>query len=137
MSELLLDKKLGESDQGAVEQIVASARTLGVIRSLERDQRGRKSQVVRFLIEADLIRKIPLNGTDLSFANLFDANLPGANLSSSDLTDANLTGANLTGAVGLIYPELARAVSLVDATMPDGTKMTEEMWEEFEKRYRQ
>jgi hypothetical protein len=132
MSELLLDKKLGESDQGAVEQIVASARTLGVIRSLERDQRGRKSQVVRFLIEADLIRKIPLNGTDLSFANLFDANLPGANLSSSDLT-----GANLTGAVGLIYPELARAVSLVDATMPDGTKMTEEMWEEFEKRYGQ
>jgi hypothetical protein len=125
MSELLLDKNLGESDEDNMEWIVARARTLAVIRSLEGDQRGRKSQVVRFLLESNLIGKIPLDGADLRGANLASANLSGAYLSA----------ANLSGAKGLSSKQLAQASALVGATLPDGTVMTEEAWEEFKKRY--
>jgi hypothetical protein len=180
MSELLLDKNLGGFDKGTLEQIVVSARTPAVIRSLEGDQRGRKSQVVRFLVESNLIGKISLSGadlshadlshadlshanlgsatlsgTDLSHANLTDANLSRAFLSRAFLTDANLTDADLTGADlrnaelrsanlsgaflsrarGWTSQQLTQAESLVGATLPDGTVMTEEAWEEFKKRY--
>jgi hypothetical protein len=153
MSELLLDKNLGGSDKGSVEQIVASARTLAVIRSLEGDQRGRKSQVIRFVIESNLIGKIGLNNTDLSFTELLAANLSHANLSDAHLINARLSGAdlshaNLRDAKGWTNRQLAQALSLVGATMPDGTfttrfrgmtfsTMTEEAWEEFKKQYRQ
>jgi uncharacterized protein YjbI with pentapeptide repeats len=103
MSELILDKNLGESDKGTVEQVVASARTLAVIRSLEGDQRGRKIHVIKFLIESNLIGKISLSGADLSSANLIatklsDADLSGADLSNANLSNANLIDANLTSA---------------------------------------
>jgi hypothetical protein len=108
------------------------------------------------LIEANLPRAFlfgaDLTGADLTGAYLFDANLFDANLSYADLSGANLSGANLSGAnpsganlsfANLSYAkewtneQLARAYSLVGATMPDGTVMTEEGWEEFKKRYRQ
>jgi hypothetical protein len=53
------------------------------------------------------------------------------------LDSVNLRDANLRGAKGLTNKKLARAKSLVEATLPDGTEMTEEAWEEFKKRYRQ
>jgi hypothetical protein len=142
MSELLLDKNLGESDKGAVQEIVANARTLAVIRSLEGDQRGRKSQVIRFVSESNLIGKIDLSGADLSRAKLGEADLSRAKLREASLVEANLVkadlrDADLIGTNGWTNEQLAQADSLVGATMPDGTVMTEEAWEEFKKRHRQ
>jgi uncharacterized protein YjbI with pentapeptide repeats len=69
--------------------------------------------------------------TDLSAADLSGANLSGANLGYACLREANLSRAkNWTN------KRLARAKSLVGATLPDGTVMTEEAWEEFKRRYR-
>jgi uncharacterized protein YjbI with pentapeptide repeats len=103
-----------------------------------------------------------LDGTDLSTANLSDAYLMFANLSNANLSGADLIGAflsranlshadlfittlrratlshaNLGDAKNLTTVQLARAESLVGATLPDGTVMTEETWEEFKKRYGQ
>jgi hypothetical protein len=39
--------------------------------------------------------------------------------------------------VGWTSEQLARALSLVGASLPDGTVMTEEDWEEFKNRYGQ
>jgi uncharacterized protein YjbI with pentapeptide repeats len=78
---------------------------------------------------------------DLSDADLSDAFLRFANLSDADLRGANLRGAyliqaNLSGARGWTNKQLAQALSLLGATLPDGTVMTEEAWEEFMKRHR-
>jgi uncharacterized protein YjbI with pentapeptide repeats len=86
-----------------------------------------------------------LHNADLSFANLESADLGGGDLTDdfmiafdySLLDTVNLRGANLRGAKGLTNKKLARAESLVEATLPDGTEMTEEAWEEFKKHYRQ
>jgi uncharacterized protein YjbI with pentapeptide repeats len=69
-----------------------------------------------------------LNGANLSRADLTGAalagsimrgaDLSGANLTGADLSGVNLTGANLKGAVGAV---LEYAVSLCDATLPDGS----------------
>jgi hypothetical protein len=158
MQELILDKGLRRSEKDAEIRDVARARTLTVLRSLDGERKG---QVVRFLHEADLIGKavteasgetrvieaiIDLHAADLTHADLFAANLTGA-----DLTHANL-GATLrftyTGAdpsevtreairVLVSNEQLAHARSLFGATMPDGTVMTHEGWEEFKKSYRQ
>jgi uncharacterized protein YjbI with pentapeptide repeats len=100
-----------------------------------------------------------LTDTDLTGANFTDANLTGANLTDANLglappvlvlsdpnrsrrlTSTNLSGvdlsnANLKGIKGWTNEQLAQAKSLIGATMHDGTKMTEEAWEEFKKRYR-
>ena len=104
-----------------------------------------------FLSLADL-RGTNLTNTNLNGAVLSDADLNGAILSGADLSEANLTNANLNGTIlsgtnlslanlrsakGWTNEELAQAASLVGATLPDGTKMTEEAWEEFKKHYRQ
>jgi hypothetical protein len=78
----------------------------------------------------------------LSFADLLGANLRGADLSLADLSGADLSAAilsnaNLSGAREWTNEQLAQAFSLVGATLPDETVMTEEAWEEFKKRYRQ
>jgi uncharacterized protein YjbI with pentapeptide repeats len=88
---------------------------------------------------------------DLTYTNLYPTNLRHADLSGADLSlaklhgadlyDANLRGAklhdvNLSNAKGWTNEQLAQAESLVGATMPDGTVMTEEDWEEFKKQYR-
>jgi uncharacterized protein YjbI with pentapeptide repeats len=77
------------------------------------------------------------DGKGLSIINLTDANLTGAILEGADLTTANLfrtdlsgahlEGANLSGAIGWTNEQLAQAESLVGATMPDGTVMTEKL----------
>jgi uncharacterized protein YjbI with pentapeptide repeats len=186
ISELVLHENLQESKRDDAVRVIARARTLAVLRSLDGDRKG---QVLRFLYEADLIGTIlerynaplrnwalpiesrilewsgksqveaiidlgdadltgaNLRGADLLFANLSCANLIGAslnvaNLSYADLNHANLmyanlSDANLSSAERWTNEQLAQAESLVEATMPDGTVMTEEAWEEFKKRYRQ
>jgi Pentapeptide repeats (8 copies) len=80
---------------------VIRARTLFLLRRLGED-RERKGDVIRFLIEAEVISKLKLNlrganlmGVHLNSANLMGANLVYANLMSANLFCANLMGANL------------------------------------------
>ena len=83
------------------------------------------------------LSKANLNMANLSFVSLSGADLSNARLSKSNLIGANLLGANLRGAElmdALVTDEQLAGVSeLVGATMPDGTKMTEERWQEFRK----
>ncbi|MBN3949930.1 MAG: pentapeptide repeat-containing protein [Nostoc sp. NMS7] len=98
---VLIDKKLKESDSeyqklDAALDIVR-ARTLSVLRRLDQDGE-RKGSVIRFLVDAELINNLDLNGRtlDLNGANLIGANLLGGdNLSSANLWRANLSRANL------------------------------------------
>jgi uncharacterized protein YjbI with pentapeptide repeats len=93
-----------------------------------------------------------LSGADLSDTNPRGAILSGANLGEANLGDADLTEADLHGAIlsgvnlrdanlwvvrGWTNEQLARARFLNGATLPSGTVMTEEAWEEFKKRHRQ
>jgi hypothetical protein len=158
MQDLILDKGLRKSEEDAGIRKVARARTLTVLRRLDGNRKG---QVVRFLHEADLIGKLGkgqvieaiidlrdaslsdadlssanLRGVNLSYVNLSGTNLSYAYLSGTNLSYAYLNGANLSGAKEWTSEQLAQAKSLVEATMPDGTKMTEETWEEFKKSYR-
>jgi uncharacterized protein YjbI with pentapeptide repeats len=73
-----------------------------------------------------------LSGANLYYADLSHTSLIGATLDKADLKDANLSGAR-----DWTNHQLALAASLVGATMPDGTLMTEGAWEEFKKQYRQ
>jgi uncharacterized protein YjbI with pentapeptide repeats len=83
---------------------VIQARTLSILRRLG-DDAERKSAVIQFLAEADLIEKVglDLSGFDLKGIGLFGANLRGiilakATLNGADLTNAKLNNANLEGA---------------------------------------
>jgi uncharacterized protein YjbI with pentapeptide repeats len=78
---------------------VIRARTLSILRRFENDPQ-RKTSVIRFLIEADIVSKLKLSlrGANLSGVNLSRANLRGANLRGADLGDAKLKGANFSGA---------------------------------------
>jgi hypothetical protein len=86
------------------------------------------------LNDADLTGADPegaiLRGINLGDAD-WDSNLEGANLSNADLTDADLSNA-----IGWTNEQLAQAESLVGATMPDGTVMTEKGWEDFKELHR-
>ncbi len=114
MTELLLDKKVRESKEESEVRAVARARTLTVLRRLDKDRKG---AVLRFLYEADLIDKnkrvidlswVDLGGTNLSRANLSRANLSGAYLMNANLSRAYLFGANLSRA-DLSNANLSRA----------------------------
>jgi len=63
-----------------------------------------------------------LGGTNLQEAFLYGADLRGANLSGANLLDTTLVDANLCMAK-VTNEQLARAMSLQGAIMPDGTKM--------------
>ncbi len=88
---------------------VIRARTLSILRRFEKDPE-RKTSVIRFLIEADIVSKLKLNisgaklsrsdlsGAFLSSAKLSLANLSGAKLSDADLSRSDLSGANLISA---------------------------------------
>jgi hypothetical protein len=101
---------------------VIRARTLSILRRFENDQ-DRKTSVIRFLIEADIVNKLRLSlrGADLSGANLFAADLSGADLKGANLKGANLKGANLLEA-DLIEANLSGA-NLSGATLK-GAKLT-------------
>ena len=78
---------------------VIRARTLSILRRLK-DDPVRKTSVLLFLLETEVIKKLDVNlsGADLGGANLKDANLVGANLKDANLKRADLELANLEGA---------------------------------------
>jgi uncharacterized protein YjbI with pentapeptide repeats len=100
---------------------VIRARTLSILRRFANDAE-RKTSVMDFLIETDLVCKSKLNlsganlsGANLSVAKLIEAELEMANLSGANLIGAKLSGANLLGAK-LIKAELEMA-NLSGATL--------------------
>jgi hypothetical protein len=149
MTTLLLDKGLATSKQNEPVRSIARSSTLTALRQLDGN---RKAMLLRFLSESNLIGTaifnpetknitypdalIYLGFADLSHADLRRAFLRSADLSGANLSGAFLDGADLSGAKGWTNEQLAQAESLVEATLPDGTKMTEEAWEEFKKQYR-
>jgi hypothetical protein len=70
---------------------VIRARTLSILRRFEKDAE-RKTSVMNFLIETEIISKSKLN---LQGANLISANLQGAYLIGAELRGAELQGAKL------------------------------------------
>ncbi|MBW4592723.1 MAG: pentapeptide repeat-containing protein [Brasilonema angustatum HA4187-MV1] len=103
LAELLLDKKLSIlSKDDPVQEValnVIRARTLSILRRLGED-RERKGNVVRFLIDAELMSKLNLSDADFRNAdmagiNLEDTDLRGADLENADLSDSDLRGAKL------------------------------------------
>ena len=102
-------------------QAVMRARTLTALRRLDA---SRKAEVMQFLDEADLVRRvdgrqpvISLNGADLSGANLFNTDFTGAKLNEADLRSAELISVELSDA-SLIFADL-RGANLRDADLSD------------------
>jgi pentapeptide repeat protein len=91
MGSLLLEKDLRTSEEGSEVRILARARTLTVLGRLDPQ---RKTAVMRFLVEAELVQTVEGRGPiiRLDGANLSSTNL-GANLSSTNF-DFNLNYAN-------------------------------------------
>jgi uncharacterized protein YjbI with pentapeptide repeats len=75
---------------------VIRARTLSILRRFEQDT-ARKSSVIRFLIEADMIykAKLDLSNANLKCADLQTVSLRNAYLYRADLSHANLSYSNL------------------------------------------
>ncbi len=115
MTELLLEKRLRESDPNSEVRAVAEVQTLTLLPRLDRERKG---SVLHFLYESGLLSTygaiIPMLGADFSGAilprvDLSEANLNGINLSGADLQStllnstelvvANLSQANLAMAV--------------------------------------
>lgn len=138
MGQMLLNKEmpLRQSKENGAERTLARAWTLTVLEVLE--DASRRSSVVRFLYEAQLIgyrthigvrvvRVVSLDYANLSGCALSGHSLRGidlskANLSNVDLSYADLSYANLTDAKGWTMEQLTAARSLAGATMPDGQK---------------
>jgi hypothetical protein len=104
MNSLLLEKDLRASEEDSEVRTLAPARTLTVLGRLE--DPSRKTAVMQFLIEADLVQSVEgrgpvirLGGVNLSDANLNDANLSGAVLSDADLSESDLSDADLSYAI--------------------------------------
>jgi cell division protein FtsB len=113
MSTLLLERDLRLStEKNATEdskeaRSLARARTLTVLSRLDPE---RKTQVMKFLAEAELIQTVEgrepvvvqpvvvLAGAELSGAKLYGAQLYGAELVGAELRGADLRGADLSGA---------------------------------------
>jgi uncharacterized protein YjbI with pentapeptide repeats len=106
MSTLLIEKDLRASTEDNATEDSKEARTLARARTLTvlaRLDPSRKSEVMRFLVEATLVNSVdPHLKTDpilrLEAANLSEAVLRGANLSGADLFEAVLGSAVLSGA---------------------------------------
>jgi len=119
MNLLMLESNLRNSDVGSEARTLARSRTLTVLGMLDS---SRKSQVLRFLIEAELVQRVA--GTE-PVVSLSDANLQGvevpptftADLSGADLSNANLSGADLSNA-NLPASNLSNA-NLRDAKLPE------------------
>jgi len=144
ISQLLTDKEpsLRNAQPDDEVRTLARARTLTVLPRL--DSR-RKGTVVRFLYEANLIKRervildlweADLSGADLTGADLRDADLAGTNLHRAALYYAKVMGADLREAylneAALNYANLTNTEvtleqleacrSLEGATMPDGSR---------------
>jgi hypothetical protein len=144
ISQLLTDKvpSLRNAQPDDEVRTLARARTLTVLPRLDG---RRKGTVVRFLYEANLIKRervildlweADLTGADLTGADLREADLAGTNLHRADLYYANLMAADLREAylneAALNYAiltntevtqeQLEACRSLKGATMPDGSQ---------------
>jgi Pentapeptide repeats (8 copies) len=132
MQDLLLNHKLQESKLGDEVREVARARTLSALGELDPKRKG---ALLKFIYEAQLINYgeailnlegANLSGADLSGANLSGADLDGADLDGADLFGTDLFGTDLSGAnvqgATVTNEQLAKAKSLHDTTMPDGSK---------------
>src|SRR5215218_7921326 len=105
MSQLMLERKLLEAEQGDPVHTLAQARTSTIILRLDAEH---NESVIRFLGDSglaasdeasvSLLREITLSHATLSNAPLGDANLSSANLSGADLSGANMSNANLINA---------------------------------------
>jgi uncharacterized protein YjbI with pentapeptide repeats len=114
MSSLLFNGELRTSEADSEVRTLARARTLTVLGRLDPT---RKSAVLQFLVEAELVQRVEgrgpiirLSGANLSGARLSQGtlgelssvslsrlyNLRGADLSGADLSGANLSKANLS-----------------------------------------
>jgi uncharacterized protein YjbI with pentapeptide repeats len=119
MGSLLLERDLRTSKEDSEVRTLARARTLTVLGRLDT---SRREEIMNFLLEADLVRKvggsapvIKLAGADLHGVNVFmftadllAADLSGADLEAADLSGAGLVHADLSGAV-LVYADLSHA----------------------------
>jgi uncharacterized protein YjbI with pentapeptide repeats len=113
MSALLTEEKLRTSPEDSEVRTLARARTLTILSRLDPT---RKSRVLEFLLDAELVQRtdtssalISLRGanlrevvlpadTDLSYADLSGADLSGADLSATNLSNAYLVDADLSKA---------------------------------------
>lgn len=126
MSELLLEKKLHQSELDDAVREVARVRTLTVVYSLDGIRKGR---VVQFIYESGLIYKdqpvIDLHKTQLrdivlSFENLANIDLHEARMYKAvmngiDLSEANLSGAYLSEAS--LLTAILRGANLSEAKL--------------------
>ena len=139
---LLAKYGLRESEEGSEVRTLARARTITVLGRLDPK---RKTAVMQFLDEADLIQRveggapiISLRGANLSDANLSNADLRKADLTDAELNDADLSGAllsganlsgadlsdaNLAGVRRVTQGQLDQAKTLKGATMPNGQRV--------------
>jgi uncharacterized protein YjbI with pentapeptide repeats len=131
MNNLLLEHNLRNSEEDSEVRTLARARTITV---LERLDPSRKTQIMQFLREADMLNRVDeqdnsvdetgpiilLQNANLRDANLTLFNLGGAGLGAADLSGASLFGANLNAAAlpfaNLIGTDL-RLVDLTDADL--------------------
>lgn len=136
ISGLVLDRKLKECDKDSPVRALAQAWTLGALRGLDGPRKG---ILVQFLHDSKLITRneaivslalADLRRSDLSGANLVRADLSHTNLTHADLYGADLRGADLYRSV-VAGEQLAKAKNTIRARMPDGTKMTPELWKQF------
>lgn len=105
ISTLLFERKLRSAKPGDEARIVARARTLSALKELDGKRKG---QLISFLSEARLIKRIPVTFVQgrlnrdrvqlRSIVDLTNADLSQADISRVDLWEANLAGANLRGA---------------------------------------
>jgi uncharacterized protein YjbI with pentapeptide repeats len=99
MSELLLEKKLRESQPDAEVRTIARVRTLTVLSQLDIK---RKNHMLSFLREARLVSPekgesiISFQDADFTDTDLMKVDLRKAYLENAKFDDANLSGANLS-----------------------------------------
>jgi hypothetical protein len=128
MSSLVIGKNsLRDSEEDSEVRTLARARTLTALGRLDP---SRKTAVMEFLVEAELVQKIEgrepiisLNGAALSGANLDNANLSGANLSEAYLCGARLNGVmpwlSLQNLTNLSYADLRAAQGVTKEGLED------------------
>jgi uncharacterized protein YjbI with pentapeptide repeats len=117
MSQLMLERKLLEAEQGDPVHTLAQARTSTAILRLDAEH---NESVTRFLIDSGLAVRSKasaslLSGITLENATLHNAPLPDANLSSANLRGADLSNASLYNS-NLLAADL-RGADLRDAAL--------------------
>jgi len=105
INHLIRQKKLRESRADSPARQLADKWTNSLLWRLDK---SRKEDLVRFLVEADIVQIPDLNQADLRGVNLSGVDLSGVNLSGANLRHANLSSANLYRA-NLSYASLINA----------------------------